>query len=427
MQSNASAPNRSKPLHLLIVSSTDTSTHIYGADRDWANLLNALGPERVRVTWAGIHNSALLTHYLDDRLEIRYLDLNFIPFYDLVYQSMYRIRSTRNWTGIILGHLRGSWRAVKALLLGMRGDRPDVVITNTSVVLVGAAYAWLQRLPHVWFVKEFLDPQVSACRKYAGLIEKLSDAVVVPSAAMAEAFSPRVRVLNDGNDLASIRQGAKNVDRAEVLRTLGLPVSQLVLAQIGVISPAKGQEVTVGACARLARAGMSPCSLLFLGAGNPAEKEKLRGKLAGAPDGWQSSIRFLEYGPGDFSYLAAADIVLHPSTTPDPYPNAVREAMILGKPIVASRIGGIPELVVDSVTGILVEPNDEEELASALGRLLDSPEERNQMGAAGRQLAQHKLDVNLRKRAFYDLLLEVSSAVGRGRRFHGPQAFFAQI
>ena len=88
MPKTARAPNSGRQLHLLIVSSTDKTTHIHGADRDWTNLLNALGPQRVRLTWAGIRDSESLARYLDDRLETRYLNLDFVPFYDLVYQSM---------------------------------------------------------------------------------------------------------------------------------------------------------------------------------------------------------------------------------------------------------------------------------------------------------------------------------------------------
>ncbi len=404
MQMTTSAPS-ARPLHLLIVSSTDTSTHIHGADRDWVNLLNALGPERVRVTWAGIRDSKLLARYLHNSLAVRYLDLDFVPFYELVYESMYRARSTRNWAGIIRANLRGARRTGKVLSQALRDDKPDVVITNTSVVLPGAAYARAERLPHVWCVKEFLDPQVSACRKYAWLIEKLSDAVVIPSAAIGKAFT-RARVLCDGSDLELIERSVADVDRAKVLQSLDLPPAQLAIAQTGVISQAKGQQLTAQACARLAQAGTRPCSLLFLGAGKEEDKEALRSAL---PDDWRQSMRFIEFEPGDFSYLAAADIIVHPSTIPDPYPNAVREAMILGKPVIGSRSGGIPELVIDKVTGILVEPNDEPALAQALGRLIDSPETRAQMGAAGRQRASEKFDAKVCKNAFHDLLLELTS------------------
>jgi glycosyltransferase involved in cell wall biosynthesis len=406
---NTPATLPSRPLHLLIVSGTNTSTHIFGADRDWVNILNALGPERVRISWAGVRGSSIVAQYLDKKLEARYLDLNFNPFYELVYESMYRPRSLRNWAGIILAQFKSVRRSLKQLNKTMRNDPPDLVITNTSVVLIGCVYAFRHRLPHLWFVKEFLDPNVRACRIYGWFIERISDAVVVPTVAITRVFSRKVRVIRDGSDFDSIQESASKVDRAKVLRQLGLPVTQPVLAQVGVISVAKGQEVTARACARLAREGHSPCSLLFLGASRPQDQDELRRILEETPNGWQSSVRFLEFGPGDFSYLASADIVLHPSTIPDPYPNAVREAMILGKPVIAARLGGIPELVSHNITGILVEPDNEVELASAVKRLVDSPEIGAQMGEAGRREAREKWDAERCKDEFFALFREFCS------------------
>jgi glycosyltransferase involved in cell wall biosynthesis len=397
------------PLHVLIVSSTETSTHVQGADRDVINMLNALGPARVRVTWAGIRNTKSLAAYLDDTLDVRYLDLNFKPFYDLVYRSIYRPRSIRNWAGIIRAQFNDSRAPVNSLRKELSQDRPDVVLTTSSVVLIGAAYARTEHLPHIWLVKEFLDPEVGACRKYAWLIERLSHAVVVPSAAMTRAFSKRVRVIKDGSDVASILRGASNVNRDEVLRSLNLPINQPVVAQIGVISFAKGQQVTVAAYRHLMEAGRQPHSLLFLGVADVREKKAVQHVLDGLPDRWKSSVRFLEFGPGDFSYPQIADIIVHPSTMPDPFPNAVREAMILGKPVIGSRVGGIPELITHNVTGILIPPNNEVELASALEKLLDSPQLRADMGVAGQRKALVEWDVAVCREAFYDLLLEVVS------------------
>jgi glycosyltransferase involved in cell wall biosynthesis len=65
-------------------------------------------------------------------------------------------------------------------------------------------------------------------------------------------------------------------------------------------------------------------------------------------------------------------------------PLAVIEAMAHGRPVVATRVGGIPELVIDGITGFLVEPGDRDGLRSALQRLLDDPALRRRMGAAAR-------------------------------------------
>jgi glycosyltransferase involved in cell wall biosynthesis len=397
-----------KPLHLLIVSNTENPTSIQGADRDWVNLLNALGPECVRVTWAGVSGGELLREHLDEKLDARFINLNFEPFYELFHQSMYRSRTSRKWAGIISRSLWELRRPVKILRQAMVKDVPDVVITNTSVVLIGAAYAFRARLPHLWCVKEFLDPAVADCRRYARLIKKLSSLVVVPSAAMAQVFNGHTQVLHDGNDITAIRSNAAKVSREQVLSSMGLPAGQLVIAQTGALSWAKGQLVTARACAQLAFEGQSPCSLLFLGSAKPELKEELQQILSDTPDGWRSSVRFVEFSAGDFSYLSAADIIVHPAVLPDPYPNAVREALILGKPVIGSRVGGIPELITNGLTGILIEPDDPNMLAEALKTLITSPEERAKMGAEARRFAETELNIDICKQAFFDTLVSVS-------------------
>jgi glycosyltransferase involved in cell wall biosynthesis len=94
-------------------------------------------------------------------------------------------------------------------------------------------------------------------------------------------------------------------------------------------------------------------------------------------------LKFLGYRADVLDYLAAADVVLVPSVYPDPFPSAVLEAMAVGRPVIASRIGGIPEAVVDGRTGILVDPGSSEALAEAMGKLMDEPDTRDLMGENG--------------------------------------------
>jgi glycosyltransferase involved in cell wall biosynthesis len=401
---DARGPGKSGlPLHLLIVSNTDSTVHISGGDRDWINILNALGPERVRFTWVGPRGMQSLEPYVDRRIKVRFLDIPSTGFYSLFHEAMYERRSLRRWLGIIKRQTIGLRQPLGKLRQSLRDDRPDVVITATSVELIGALYAWRERLPHVWCVKEFLDPAVAGCRKYAWLIEKLSSEVIVPSQAMTGAFSKRVHVLRDGSDLEAIRTAKGKLAREEVLSSLDLPAGQPVIAQVGAVSWAKGQHVTAEACAQLAREG-TPCSILFLGFCPDDLKTKLLDILSNAPGDRQSSVRFVQFESGDFSYLRAADIVVHPSVLPDPYPNAVREALGLGKAVIGARGGGIPELISDEVNGLLVEPDDAPRLAGAMRRLIDSPEERSRLGAKAWELADAKLDIDLCKDAFFELL-----------------------
>ncbi|MBI3997411.1 MAG: glycosyltransferase family 4 protein [Armatimonadetes bacterium] len=105
--------------------------------------------------------------------------------------------------------------------------------------------------------------------------------------------------------------------------------------------------------------------------------------------------------------LAASDIFVLPSRW-EGLPFAVIEAMMAGLPVVAARVGGLPELIEDGVTGLLVPPGDPPALAAALRRLIVDPALRRQMGSAGREkaLREFTLERMLRETAaLYDALL----------------------
>ncbi len=217
-------------------------------------------------------------------------------------------------------------------------------------------------------------------------------------------FPVACHVLADGSDVESIKAGASRSSRAELLSRLGLRTDFPVVAQVGGVVFWKGQQVTAEAFIRLAKSDSTPrFSLLFLGGGSSAHREKIERMLADAPREWQDAVRFVRFDPDDFSYLAAADIVVHPSVLPDPFPNAVREAMILGKPVIASRDGGIPEMITDGETGILFQPGNADEMAAALSRLVVSSRERVRLGEAARDFASYHFDIQVRKQAFMEL------------------------
>jgi len=84
-----------------------------------------------------------------------------------------------------------------------------------------------------------------------------------------------------------------------------------------------------------------------------------------------------------FRIFAAADVVVHSSIEPDPFPTVLLEAMALARPVVASRLGGPTEIVDDGVTGFLLTPGDPDQLARAIFTLLNDPALRVRMGQAG--------------------------------------------
>jgi len=107
--------------------------------------------------------------------------------------------------------------------------------------------------------------------------------------------------------------------------------------------------------------------------------------------------------------MDAVDVLVHPSEA-DAFPTALIEAMAASRPVVATRVGGIPEIVDDGETGVLVEaPASPERLAAALEPLVADADLRARMGASGRERYEREFTVETwarRTRALYDRVLE---------------------
>jgi glycosyltransferase involved in cell wall biosynthesis len=119
--------------------------------------------------------------------------------------------------------------------------------------------------------------------------------------------------------------------------------------------------------------------------------------------------------PGDrrlFELLARTSVFVLPSAI-DKSPYSILEAMFAGVPVVSTTVGGIPELVVDGVTGLLVPPEDPVALADAIDRLLADDELRTRMGEAGRARAFERFDARVTTAQLLQVIAEAEA------RFHG--------
>lgn len=122
--------------------------------------------------------------------------------------------------------------------------------------------------------------------------------------------------------------------------------------------------------------------------------------------GVSSRVHFVDWTDRARDYLTTFDVFVLASRY-EALSNAVLEAMVAGLPVVATSVGGVPEVVVPAETGLLVSPDDIEGLARAIRSLLEDPDRRGRMGHAGRQRAIDRFSVERMIEAYEDVFDEV--------------------
>jgi glycosyltransferase involved in cell wall biosynthesis len=159
-------------------------------------------------------------------------------------------------------------------------------------------------------------------------------------------------------------------------------------ALVSKLRPQKDPLALVQAAAALQRRGELRGRVAVVGDGElvPAVRAEIE-RL-----GLQEHVRWFPFEGDSARYLAAIDLLVVPSRW-ESLPIGVIEAMFCGLPVLATEVGGVPELLQDGVTGRLVPPGDARSLELALAELLARPDERASLGAAARAYAERRLGV----------------------------------
>ena len=184
----------------------------------------------------------------------------------------------------------------------------------------------------------------------------------------------KIRVLHNSIDLERFRPASDLEEKARIRRVLGFPETGPILAYIGQLTEEKGIPDLLAVQQELL-AARPELSTIWVGTGPLAEK-------VAASAGPRTLVLGKRTDVADI--LRAADLVVAPSLWFEAFSLALAEAAATELPAVASRIGGIPEVVADGETGLLIEPGDRTALREALLRLIDDPDLRRRMGRAGR-------------------------------------------
>ncbi len=213
----------------------------------------------------------------------------------------------------------------------------------------------------------------------------------------------RVITLYNGVDLANFTVGKRSEFRAR----LGISASAPVVATVGHLRHVKGVDIFIEAAARVHQAFPEA---VFLVVGDPTDTayaEQLRQLCIKLQ--LSDTVRFLGNVSKVSSLLTECDIFCLPSRS-EGFSNALVEAMACGLPCVATRVGGNDEAVQDDVSGFIVAPENPEQMADRLLRLLREPALRQQMGTAARATVEEKFTDEVMTRQLSQLYLSLAEA-----------------
>jgi glycosyltransferase involved in cell wall biosynthesis len=312
--------------------------------------------------------------------------------------------------------MAGSLPAAVRLAASARRARVDVIHTNgMKAHLLGGLAGRLVGVPVIWHLRDF-PPRGWAGRTFREAARRLPEVILAPSDAVTASIRlpglTRGRVVPDPVDLDGFHPGIR-ADRFR--RELGIEDDEPLIGMVGHLTPWKGHELFL----QIARAvaDRMPGSR-FVVAGGPIYEthghagyaETLRRKASAS--GLSQRVTFLGIRDDIPELLAGLDVLVHAPIAPEPFGRVLAEAMAVGRPVVAARCGGIPEVVEDGVTGFLVAPGDVVAFTTAVERLLVDPGLRRRLGEAGRRRATLRFGVE----AHTACVLEAYRSVLEGRR-----------
>lgn len=280
-------------------------------------------------------------------------------------------------------------RALVGLLRIMREERPDIVVTRGyNAETLGRIAAALTRVPRsvVW-VHNATD--IAPRGRVRRVVDRMLEPLTTAYYGVAHGQRPylvdelghpahKIEIIHNGVDPTRFSPAD---DRPALAERLGLPASAPAIGIVAMLRPEKDHRTLLRAM-RMVLDEIPDAHLVIVGDGPlRAELEDLTARL-----GIADNVHFAGTRSDVGEVLPALDVFVLSSTT-ECFPIAVLEAMACGVPVVGTAVGGLPEMVDDGITGLVVPPGSPRAMADALVKILRDPDE---MGRAARRSVEER-------------------------------------
>ena len=305
--------------------------------------------------------------------------------------------------------------ALARLASFLRRERIDIVHVHLfDPSIVGLTAAAAGRVPLRVMTRHYSDYHTRIDKRWHVMLDRyctsMADGIVAVSEHTARhmvdleaAPKEKIRVIVNGIDFDRVKTSSADA-AASLRRELGAEAAHLLLIAAR-LHPEKGYETLFRALANVRGRLGKPIVLAIAGTGPllPMYQDLARSLSI------EDSVRFLGFRNDLPDLMSASDVFVLPSVA-EAFGLVLTEAMYLGTPVLASRVGGIPEIVTDEVDGILVPPGDPASLASAIERLLEDQALRKKLAGAGRDKVVERFQFSRMVRSYEEYYDDLTAA-----------------
>ncbi len=376
---DAASTRAERPRKVLFL---DHTAAISGGEIALANLVRHLNPEKVKaVVVLGADGP------LRERLQTA--EVHVIPLAPSVATQKKDLLGIRSlFRGRDIVHLA---KYVSRLMKFMREHEIEIIHSNSlKADIIGGVAGRLTGRKVIWHVRDRIEDDYLP-RPVVGAFRLLSR--LIPHYVIANSIATlRTLELRPGALATSIPSGVELSDRIAIVHdgTVPQPVTRnhhvgFRIGLIGRISPWKGQHIFIQAAAQVHRR-FPQTKFVIIGAALFGE-EKYDREVRALPAqlGIESEVEFTGFCNDIPRMVASLDMVVHASITGEPFGQVIIEGMAAGKPVVATNGGGVPEIVEDGKTGILVPMSDVQAMTDAICKIIADPVRAAEMGRLGRK------------------------------------------
>lgn len=271
----------------------------------------------------------------------------------------------------------------------------DVIYSNTLAVLSGMIYARKRQIKHIWHVHEIIIHPNSIANIFPKLLILYADLVICNSFATQKNLTERAPnlikksiVIYNGIDGNTPTTSQKNKE------DFGFSNSDIVITLVGRISRLKGHKWFLKMFIKYLDQ-LENINVLFVGSpvvGQEFYLKEVQDIIR--RNNIEKRIKIIPFTADLNSVWSNTDIAIMPSTEAESFGLVAAEAMLAQKPVIATNLGGLTEIVVNNETGYLIEPNNKKELFNAILKLKSNPDLRIKLGENGKKriLAKFSLE-----------------------------------